>query len=241
MHTLDELLLDRINPALGFGFATLTAYPDPNPETDTVDGWVGRSGVDEAFSTIRAGAGVDFNDSTQSLMCYLRNSATANQYNLLRRAIILFKTDSIGTDTITSATLSLNGQGASATIAKSTLAVTSASPASNTALEAADYGTLGTTEYTARLAYDDAVFDAYNHLALTDTAIINKTGITKFGLRLAWDIDNSPPAYKYSNATAHLAFYNVEASGTSKDPYLTVTHAPAATGGNYRRLLGVGM
>ena len=242
MHLLDEMILDRINPALGFGFATLNAYPDPNPETNTVDGYVGRDGVDEALATIIAGAGTTFNDSLTKAYNRLTATATSGQYITLNRSIFLFKTDSIGADIVTDAVLHLYGQQKySSGLGSPDLAFVSSNPASNTALANADYGTLGATEYASRLTWAAFSTAGYNNITFNASgrASINTSGITKLGARLSWDVDGSAPWV--SGTLAQLVLYTADQAATSQDPYLTVTHAPPSGSAGINLLMrGVG-
>src|SRR3972149_5143286 len=73
MHQWDTLFANSLMPNLNLGFDSLTAYPDPDVEVSTVDGNVKRSGVDEVFGTIRAGAGSVADDSSASVTMVAAN------------------------------------------------------------------------------------------------------------------------------------------------------------------------
>src|SRR3990167_6904029 len=59
LHALDWAMLDRIEYAarFSFGFSTLTQYPGSIGAGNKMDGRFSRTGIDEAWATIIAGAG----------------------------------------------------------------------------------------------------------------------------------------------------------------------------------------
>lgn len=102
-------------------------------------------------------------------------------------------------------------------------------PAGSPLTESPDTYTLsndncGSTELAARKTHAAWVDNGYNDFDLNTAgkAIINKTGTTRFCLRQACDVDNSPPAVGAAHA---FYFYPSEESGTSKDPILEVTYS----------------
>ena len=81
-------------PNFNLGFDTATFYPAAGAASP-VDGVVARHGIDEAFATIRAGAGtISSATDADAQASRLTASATTNQYSLLRRGIFLFDTSS---------------------------------------------------------------------------------------------------------------------------------------------------
>jgi hypothetical protein len=228
-HWFDQHVANPFIPALNLGFDTLTAYPDANPETTTVDGYVGRIGVNETFATIVAGAGTGgTDDAGTDVFCYLKASATTDQYDQLRRLFFLFDTSTIGAgSTISATTCSLWGIGKDAGLGQTDLAIVSSNPAANTALADADFSTLGST------SFGSVAFGSFtsNNTAYTDIAMnasglaaISQTGITKYGARLDWDRSGTFGGVWGAGLTA---YYQVDmadnASGTAKAPKLVVT------------------
>jgi hypothetical protein len=228
-HWFDQHVANPFIPALNLGFDTLTAYPDPTPETTTVDGYVGRIGVNETFPTIVAGAGTGGTDhSSTDVFCYLKASATTDQYDQLRRLFFLFDTSTIGAgSTVSAATCSLWGIGKDAGLGQTDLTIVSSNPATNLELIDADFSTLGTT------TFGSVTWPAFtaNNTAYTDIAqnasglaAINQGGVTKYGARLDWDRSGTFGGTWGTGLTAYYQVNMVEnASGTAKAPKLVVT------------------
>lgn len=228
---------------------TTTFYSNANPETVSVDGYVYRNGTNLTWSGIRDGAGTTANDSIAfSAGCGLDSGSSTDGWNLNLRGIYLFDTSSIGAaNAVSAATFGITGNAKSNTFGTSPeMAVVASNPASNTALVAADYGTLGTTEFAPRVAYSSwsggggLASWAFNSTGL---AAVSVSGITKIGTRSGWDLDNSPPAWLASKTMRMTgSFADI---GTSAKPYLSVTYAPAVSsttdGRSYPRGVGRGI
>lgn len=238
MHIWD-IFADKAIPKLSFGFDTLTAYPDPDPETTTVDGQVQRVG-NEAFGTIRSGVGTSASPSGASTFLQLTAGTTASNYILLRRWIGLFDTSTLtASATISAAALSLEGFGKANTYStEPDLDIVSSNPASNTNLVSGDYNTLGTTPY-ASISYASFSTTGYNDFTLDASGIatISKTGVSKFGATFSWDTDNSAPTWGNSK-DIELDIRNADTAATTSDPKLVVTYTLG--GVRLLSLLGVG-
>ena len=233
------LLMDLGLKSYGFEYpqvflAETTFNPNANPETTSVDGGAERSGVSEAFGTLRGGAGVSAQDSSGGGGGFPRLTATATTdlWAFLSRAIYLFDTSALGAGaSISAAIFSIYIDSGAAGLSQS-LNVTSSNPASNTALVAGDYAiaNFGSTDFSTDMTVADAVspLNVYEDWALNATGIaaISLTGITKFAHRLTADIDNSAPTW---GAGADVFITPQFADGTNK-PKLTVTYTPAAGG-----------
>lgn len=212
-----------------------TFFPDANPESTSVDGTVGRIGVSEDWSVIRAGAGNDSSDIGATIQIAITaHASNADKWAVVRRMILLFDTSSIlGSSEITAATLEFVGATAEFQndFADSVSLVTS-TPASNTALVDADYGQLGTTKQAtdkliSSMTVDDAAFTVFT-LNSTGEGNINKTGITKFGMRTTRENDDSEPTESLSEETRlNIASAEEILGGDPPDkrPRLIVTHA----------------
>lgn len=214
-----------------------TFFPDPNPETATVDGLVRAADQEAIWAAIIASAGNVSTDSASSDAINQINShaSTSDRWASLYRAILLFDTSSIAdAATIDSATLSI----ASAAIAGNAkiddlaispdVALVSSTPASNTALEAGDFDSLGSTELAARISYADwsTTDGAYNTFSLNALGLANisKTGVSKFGTRNGqYDLDAIAPTWT-ANMASGVRGYFADQIGTSSDPKLVVTH-----------------
>lgn len=231
-HWFDQHVANPYIPAFNLGFDTLTKYPDADPETTSVDGYVGRFGVDESFATIVAGVGTGgLGDADASAFVYLRGSSTSNQFDQLRRAFLLFDTSSLGAGaTISAATLSLWGVAKDNALGASDLAVVATNPASNTSLTDSDFQTAGSTSFgSVTYAGFDGTNSTYTDITINATgrAAIEKTGITKYGARLEWDRAASFGGAWVASAVSFFQINMAEnASGTARAPKLVVTYTP---------------
>ena len=235
------------NPVTYFGFpigrmslplilnASITVFPDPNPETSTVDGSVRRSVASEAWATIRGGTGTAaFDAGVDELTIFVSTSTTTNGYDLFSRGFFLFDTSAIGTgSTITAATLRVEGYEKVNSLTTSNARLAVPTTASNTGLALGDYDIGGwtTTAQATDIVYADWSITAYNTWTLNSTGLasISKTSITKFGYLIVIDADNTEPAWS-SAADIRLFARTAEAAGTTSDPELSVTYTiPAFT------------
>jgi hypothetical protein len=236
LHAWDWAVADRLAPALSYGFATLTAYPDPDPESLTVDGYVARTGftgpVDESWSTIRLGAGNESADTfaTVSEGPVVYTGASAGLWRYMSRVICLFNTSALARGAVTAATFSVYGLNKYNASFDPSLSVYSTTPASNTAIVNADYGTFGSTALADTVAYASVTTAGYNDFTLNATglAAVSVSGITKLGLRLTADADNAEPTWGSAVARSGFGFYLADQTGTANDPKLVVTYEPAS-------------
>jgi hypothetical protein len=204
-------------------------YPDADPETTSIDGYAGRIGVDETFANIRTGSGNTSDDSGDNILVYLKASTTEDQFEELKRGILLFDTSSLPDDcTITSAVLSIYGSAASSGLGSSDLHIGSALPENNINLSDEDYGTCGTTSFgnisfaSWGSGYKNITFNSSGRSA------ISKTGISKFSAQLSWDIENSFDGSWVSGTQSGFTFYSAD-KGTSYRPYLTVNYTTTSS------------
>ena len=213
--------------------ASLVVYPDPDPETNTVDGVVKRDTLVEAFSTVRSGAGTSADDSSSSLNIQIAANP-ASDYDRIYRAPLLFLTSSIPDDaTIDSATLEIYITGKSDNLATAqSISLVKPTPASNTTLVASDYNVANwdMTKQATDVTIASITLNAYNTWTLNATGLgnISKTGVTKLGLVLSGDQSNTDPGW-VANADASITFQCAETTGTSQDPKLTVNYTIATT------------
>lgn len=236
IHFWDWLIADRLIPQWSFGFSTLTQYPGSNGSLNPVDGDCGRGVggvVDENFSTIVAGAGDNNNTGGSSAIITLIGSTTSNQFKTLRRGIFVFDTSSLTSGaTISAATLSFACSLQTNGLGSTDLHVCASTPASDTALANADYSQLGSTSFGS-LAYASWVVDSatYNSISLNASGIsnISKTGNSRFGTRLAWDINGSFTGTWASSGQTRYFLNTFAGGGTTSGPKLVVTYSIAAT------------
>lgn len=242
MHFVDWLVLDRFKLP-SFGFDTLDFQPWATAENDPVMGVVIRSGVNQTFAAIRAGAGNNVTTSGSGRI-FLQASATTNQFQKNDRVIVGFDTSAIGSgNTIDSATFDLwptavvNSLGGDPS-----LVITPSNPASDTSeVVNADYSTLSFTDLGSVL-FSALVTDEYNPITLNATgeAAINLTGYTMLGYMNSWDLTGT---FDGTWGNSNPAVVNAGGGDDpSSSPVLTVdfTLTPAAGGGSNLLLLGVG-
>lgn len=231
MHFFDWAMLDRVNALtrLSFGFSTLTAYPDAGSTGTTIDGDVMRTGVSEDFATIRAGAGNSRTDTGTQGGPFIEANFGAGSWNKLHRYIATFDTSTLTSGAIiTDAVISFWGDGKGQDAGTPASHIGGATPASNNALVASDYGQCGSTSF-ANVAYAsfDATNTVYTNYTLDSNGIANisKTGISRFCHRLSWDMLNNTTGLGgggFNNSFFRYKF--ADQTGTSNDPKLVVTY-----------------
>lgn len=233
MHFWDWILADKFIPKLSFGFSTLTAYPDANPETTTVDGEVRHvytSGSGQNWSIIIAAAGSAVSDNTTTMAAIgITTDTVSNKWRILRRAIMLFDTSSIpDTDTINSAILSIYVTSKSDAISITpNINIYSSTPASNTGLVASDFANVGSTPFATAIGYSSIATGAYNDFTLNSNGLANisKTGVSKFSTRNEnYEVSNVAPTWAGSNLTSDIQASQADETGTTQDPKLVVTY-----------------
>jgi hypothetical protein len=228
-------------PLMRGAATTTTAYPDPDTESTSVDGYVQRTNVNETWATIRAGAGNHASDTAgDSEIIAFYSSTTTNQWYRIKRSILLFDTSGItDADPLISAVLSIKevastGNDNFSPQVKPNIAAYSSTPASNTALEAADYGRTGTTILSNIITWDDfkaSGTGTFNDFTLNATGedAVDFEGISKFSLKNQnYDVANSAPNWGSDKYTTLYAGY-ADVAGTSNDPKLTVVHGTTFT------------
>ena len=232
LHTWDWCVADRWVPELSFGFSTLTKYPDADPETNTVDGYVYQgysTGSGVSWATIIAAAGNNVTDTVANDdVIWLWADTSSGNWQACLRAIYLFDTQTLTSSAVISAAvISLYGTGKSDGLAVTPdIDIYTSAPASNTVLAAGDYDSLGSTSQTGSpITYAGWSASAYNDFTFNATGIgnISKTGISKFGTRNAnYDVAGSPPTW--SSNSSWLSGYFADQTGTANDPKLVVTY-----------------
>lgn len=209
---------------------TSTFYPDPDVEVTSVDGNVTRDASGSSWSSLRDGVGTTADDVENStIVVRAVVNADPTLFNLLARGVFLFDTSTISdNDTITEATLSIYGSNKTNTSSiDMDINIYSSSPASNTALVAADYNiaNFGSTAFSSTISYTNWALSAYNAFVLNGNGLsnISKTGVSKFGARnVNYDVSNSAP----STVVAGQNNLACQMSEHVNDPKLVVTSSP---------------
>jgi hypothetical protein len=201
-----------------------TVFPDPDPETTTVDGRSGKSNSGDWPTTRNATIGQDadtVNDLTAGA-----GFETPN-YRIFR-VFALFNTAPIpDADTIDSAVISFKFKGAAPNGDSDPGYVVSSSPATNTDIITEDYDQVGSVSFGTS---PFAAADAYIDTTLNADGLVNitKTGVSKFGVRGDFDFNNSTPTLGLSGWNAYMA----ETADTVSDPKLAVTHSVVVAADN---------
>lgn len=243
LHLWDLTVANRVAPSLNVGFDTF--YPDEDPETTTVDGTTRytQSNPGQDYTVLRANAGSSFSSTTAtSYAAYLLGGDTTDKFRNIYRAFFLFDTSALADGaTIASASLDLYGVASSVfNLGTVSLHAVSSNPASNTDLVAADHTTLGSTSFGSVIS-SSWVEGNYNSITLDANGIanINTTGISKFGTRDSWDLNNSfTGTWAFDESYFFIAF--AESIGTSTDPKLVVTLLGSDGSNGNLILLGIG-
>ena len=216
---------------------TTLAFPDPNVEVTSVDGYTdddqGGASTD-TWATARGLPGDTANDTGASLLLGIAASGNGNNWSDLYRVHILFDTSAIpDTHDITSSTVAGNGAAKSDGLGTTPAqALVTSAPATDTAIVAGDHDGMTTTlQSDTQIAYADFTVDVYNAFPLNATGLasISKTGITKFGVRPSLDLADSPIPSWSSNAQSRLDWKSADTEGTSTDPYILVEHSEPVT------------
>ncbi|MGE0696358.1 MAG: hypothetical protein AB7O59_19740 [Pirellulales bacterium] len=211
---------------------TNTFYPDPNPETNTVDGTVvytdatgfSQTGWDNVHD---ATSGTSAND-TAATNDFARTGKTSAGFTG-NRGFLLFNTASLGNVQINSATISVyaTGKNNGDNDGDDFIVFVAATPASNTALVTGDWDQCGAvdspTEVSSRVDIGSITTGAYNDFSVTNVGTISTSGITKLCGREGHDVLDT--LYTGSNDTYNdIAISFAEETGTSQDPKLVVTY-----------------
>lgn len=211
---------------------SLTVYPDPHPESTSVDGRVAHGGTNLSWATIIAESGNTAVDTESDIWAmHFLAGTTTNLWNELTRGIFLFDTSPLTTDAIiTEAILSLWGESKFDNLAASPdINIYLSAPASNTALAAGDFDSLGSTPFATAITYANFLTAAYNDFTLNGSGIsnISLTGVSKFGSRNAnYDVAGSLPPW-VSGGTARLRIRYADVAGTTNDPKIVITYVEA--------------
>ena len=220
---------------------SLTFSPDAHVESTSVDGRVYHYQLNTlSWAQIVAAAGNGVYDAeVKETVIGMISGKDTNNWDYLFRGIFLFDTSAIpDSASITAGTLSLYG---SAHLDERpwtpNINIYSSAPASNTALAAGDFDSIG--PLGAEVAFCDTAITyanfsivGYNDFVLNAAGIaaISKTAVSKFGTRNAnYDVAVSSPTWT-TIKVSYLSSYFSE-QGTGYKPKLVVTYSVAGRAG----------
>lgn len=231
IHAWDMLFANNLNPNLNLGFDTLTVYPRSITTTNPIDGFVSRNSPFSTFSQLRDGAGTQASTTGDTARTELDSSGNSNTYIQLDRGVSCFDTSSLTSlANISVANIQYRGTAKGNGLGSPSMHSCSASPASTSSLSATDYTLLGTTSFGS-VDYASFSISGYNAISLNSSGIANisKTGISKFGTRLSWDINNNTTGLTWATISwSGFNFRNANYTGTSQDPMLVITYTLAS-------------
>lgn len=212
---------------------TVTFYPDPDPEVTSCDGYAGRRILAPPYTwdDLRNGPGTEGRANEAHFTIWLEGLKAADEtWKSMYRDFLLFDTSIIGPGATTiSAYLKVwcDYTYWDAYHADATICLVGSHPVYDTDIIAVDFQNIGAAllSNTQPLA-NDLVVDDWNTFTLNATglAAINKTGISKFGLREGtWDRpDIEPPPSSRSQSSRFHSADNL----SGNKPELVVTYQP---------------
>lgn len=225
LHFIDWLILDRYEPIPSFGYDVLTSYSDASPETDTVDGRV-RNTSGATWNDIVTAASGTFANHTTTAGTLSYNGSPDSLW--LERRPCTYDTSSLGSGASISAAklvLYVNNKIGTDTSANSTLHVVSCSLANDNDVVTGDWDGFGSTSFGS---VAESVWSGYGLMDfdLDSNGIdnISLTGISGFGYRIGFDLNNTEPS-----GTNGIQYTNVESATPSWRPYLEVTYTPGSS------------
>ena len=239
-HWFDMQFANRFAPRLNLGFDTTGDLFPAAGTNEPVDGMIRRSGVDQTWAAIIAGAGTsNFPSLTGDAAMLIDASGTSNQWAEIRRGIFLWDTSVIGAGaTVDSGTMShasadVGGTKADALSQTPNIAIVASTPGSTSNLANTDYGQLGSTEFITRYTYANwsGTDNVYNDMSLNASGLSHITvdGLSKFGLLNGqYDLDASAPSWS-SGAASLVRQRFADDAGTSSDPKLNITFTPVVS------------
>lgn len=213
-----------------YHFTVDTFNPNAHPESTTVDGWVYRNNQNETWTDVCNNAGVGVDDSGTYFYSYCNRNDPNTAWRENNRGIMLFDTSSIdNAASISAATLSMYVDWVSNT---ENHRLCLSTPASNTALQASDYGQLGTVAQATDISISATGTQTFT-LNATGIANISLTGVTKLGVQLTAAATLSEP----TAGARGTRFYQSDVG--SNKPTLSVTYTVSSGQGNLL-VLGIG-
>lgn len=223
------------------GLTTTTVYPDPSPETTTMDASVAHdNNTTTVWANVQGVAtGTRVNQTNPEINTGFVGTVSVGKRGTgrwgIERSITGFDTSPVGSDSIDSAVVSLYVVSVTNNVntGNDTMFPTSAAPASNTTIATGDYDAVGDsvgapTAWATAVDLSALTSSAYNDYTLNATgeAGINGSGVTNIGWRQGDDVTSAPSFGngQYNGANCRAADY----TGTSQDPKLVVVHSAAA-------------
>lgn len=225
---VDQPFSPMTKSVLALRMDSITAYPQPDPETTTFDGYAIHNVAGTSWATLIAAAGNGSGDTdADNLFMEMDSGASNPNWNLCGRSLFLYDTSSIGAGRqVLSAVMSLFGSAKLDSVPNlPDINVFTSTPASNTAVANGDYAQVGSSAQATAIGYNSWSTSAYNDFTFTTLTNISKTGVTKLGTRNAnYDAAAVQPTYG-TNKNHYMKGKFADNTGTSSDPKLVVTYS----------------
>ena len=231
-HAIEQSGKDGSNIIIGkVGNTSSTFYPDADTESTSFDGWFESDGTYRTWAATIALTTAGGNDSHTLLFNGGHFATTGDNFRYHTRAIILFDTSAIGTDTVDSATLSVYGASKSDSSGVfNGITLAASSPASDTAIANGDFDSFGSTEFSTSISYASFSTSGYNDFVLNgdgEAAVVN--GISKFGTLGKDDFDDNKPVVTGTHDDYCRSHSAENSSGTTQAPKLVVEHTAGSS------------
>lgn len=174
----------------------------------------------ETWVSVHDGAGTDGSSTGSAVHVLVGSGNDANKWRTIARSFLLWDTSILGAGvTIVNAKIRLYCfyKYTPDPWGSSKVCVVASNPASNTTITAADYQSISATPLSGIEDYDAIDVNAFHEFELNAAglAAINKTGITKLGLReYTYDCLDTAPTW-IATTGCHLQFHTIEKG----DPY----------------------
>jgi hypothetical protein len=138
---------------------------------------------------------------------------------------LIFDTSSIGSGVVDSGVLSSMTQSVGTDLGTDELHVVEAVTALNNDLSNSDYQNMLATSFASE-TWANLTVDVYEDFTLNESgrAKIIPTGLSKFGIRTGWDLNNSFTGTWVASVTGGVQMFSADEAGNSKDPKLVVTY-----------------
>jgi hypothetical protein len=218
MHIAD-LLIDPLVPSLSFGFSTLTVRPSAGTSSPA-DGTLkrGPEGTWAAAQGASTAAAVNMSD-----VDFLATTALDTGSYYVYRSIACFDTSAVGSGATIQTTSKIRLYDKNDKNSGGTCHLLKASPSSPSSFATSDFVNVGTVKAFVAITVSASNSNTYNDYLMTDTTIVNPTGITYVGLRdKERDIDNVADTTKHQ-----IAYAGADTAGTSQDPELVINYVVA--------------
>ena len=221
--------------------ASSTFYPDPHPESTSVDGFANESTA-AAWTVLLDDVGSTGNSNGVLLYAtYFVAYGAGSDWRYCTRSFLLFDTSAITVGTVTNTTLSVEG-GTKADPGSNapTTNIFAATPASNTDIVAGDYARRGSTPFATAVTYAAWQDGSYNDFVFNadGRAAVDVAGVSKFSMMNEnFDVNVVEPA---RGGTTYMRGDSADVAGTASDPKLVVTFTTGSLSHVNLMMLGVG-